>query len=135
MLIHITLAQQKSQNCLLIYSEAIIPIWKTKHTAAAKFSRTPIHTKNPEVSLAKWSHLEAKSIYHKTKLTFELVVTEQEGLFINFLLLLHLYFCHSHSFSQIYCSSSKAHAKHNEVFLPPPPACATITSPGISAVI
>lgn len=93
---HITLSQQKSQNCLLIYSEAIIPIWKTKHTAAVKFSRTRIHTKNPGVSLAKWSHLEVKSIYHKTKLILELVITEQEGFFINFLLLLYLYFCYSH---------------------------------------
>ena len=93
---HITLFAQKTQNCLLIYSEATISIWKTKHTAAVKFSRRPIHPKNPEVSLAEWSHLEAKSIYHKTKLIFQLVITEQKGFFINFLLLLFLYFCYSH---------------------------------------
>ena len=44
---HITLSQQKSQNCLLIYSEAMIPIWKNQTYSSSKiFQNTHTHNES-----------------------------------------------------------------------------------------
>ena len=133
---HIILSEQRKSKLLINLQWSHISIWKTKHTAAVKFSRTRIHTKDPGVSLAKWSHLEAKSLYHKIKLIFELVITEQERFFLNFFYTYFYFFVIF--FSPKYSSSSKAHPTHSHhqlPFLPPPPACTTIASPWINTVI